>query len=68
MELDDESEVNAVLFSLWYKAMVDIAFDDDGDLMIALTDASYDEKQQKMLDEEELEVLLDIISAWNEID
>lgn len=68
MDFDNLSEVNAAIFSLWRKGMLDVSFDEDGDPMVGLTESSYDELQQKSLDDEELEVLLDILEVWEEME
>jgi hypothetical protein len=61
-------DFNALVFSLWSKDFIDVVFDEEGEPLISISENSLDPDKYRELDNEEFEALLEIFSAWGELE
>jgi hypothetical protein len=57
--------LNATVFSLWNKGIIDVIFDESGDTMIALNEDTAELLKTIDLDEHEHTVIEEILISWH---
>jgi glutathionyl-hydroquinone reductase len=58
-------DLNATVFSLWNKGIIDVIFDESGDTMISLNEDTAELLKTIDLDEDEHSVIEEILVSWH---